>query len=72
MTCDLLNESGVSRLRFLKCTHEAQWNAAKKFRQTYFFDRVPISDHYTWTFNNPGHIHFVLNKGDEIIGYAHI
>ena len=42
------------------------------FRQKYFFDNVPISDPYTVTFSHPDHVHFVLYKGTEIIGYAHL
>jgi len=29
-------------------------------------------DPYTWTFNNSQHVHFILYKGRNIIGYAHI
>jgi GNAT superfamily N-acetyltransferase len=68
----ILKEAGFNRLRFLKCNDNTEWNAAKHFRQTYFFDNVPMADPYTWTFNHPDHVHFVLYQGVEIIGYAHI
>lgn len=42
------------------------------FRQKYFFDKVPISDPYTWTFTHADHIHLVLYKGSKIVGYVHI
>lgn len=61
-----------NRLKFLKCSDHTEWDAAKHFRQKYFFDNVPISDPYTWTFNHKDHEHFVLYQGTEIIGYAHI
>jgi len=70
--CNILDKSGFNRLRFMKCTHYTEWDAAKTFRQRSFFDKVPISDPYTWTFTHPDHMHFVLYKGTKIIGYAHI
>lgn len=68
----VLQQAGFDKLRLMHCTHYAEWEASKTFRQKYFFDNVPISDPYTWTFNHPEHIHFVLYKGTEIIGYAHL
>ena len=68
----VLELAGFQRLRFVKCTHYAEWDAAKKFRQRYIFDKVPISDPYEWTFNHPDHAHFILYRGVEMIGYAHI
>lgn len=68
----VLKKSGFNRLRLLKCTHYSEIEAAKKFRQKYFFDNVPIDDPYLWTFNHPEHVHFVFYQGIKIIGYAHI
>jgi hypothetical protein len=42
------------------------------FDKNIFFDKVPTADPYTWTFDHPDHIHFVLYQGSEIIGYAHL
>jgi GNAT superfamily N-acetyltransferase len=56
----------------MKCTHYAEWEAAKRLRRKYFFDPLSISDPYTWTFDHPEHAHLVLYQGVEIIGYAHI
>jgi GNAT superfamily N-acetyltransferase len=67
-----LKEAGFNRLRFLKCSDHTEWDTAKHFRQKYFFDNVPISDPYTWTFNHQDHVHFVLYQGANIVGYAHI
>jgi len=64
--------TGYNRIRMLRCTHYAEWDAAKAFRQKYFFDMVPISDPYTWTFDHPKHVHLVLYQGTTIIGYAHL
>ncbi|HSX04545.1 MAG TPA: bifunctional GrpB family protein/GNAT family N-acetyltransferase [Rhabdochlamydiaceae bacterium] len=68
----VLKQTGFNRLRFVRCTHYAEWEAAKKMRQCYFFDRHAISDPYQWTFNHKDHIHFVLCRGMDVIGYAHI
>lgn len=68
----VLKLAGFQRLRFVRCTHFDEWAAAKKMRQRYFFDSVCISDPYTWTFTHPDHIHLILYKGVEIIGYAHL
>jgi hypothetical protein len=32
----ILQQAGFNRLRFMKCTHYAEWEAAKLFRQKYF------------------------------------
>lgn len=68
----ILKEAGFNRIRFLRCNDETEWTAAKHYRQTYFFDKVPIADPYTWTFDHPNHAHFILYQGTEMIGYAHI
>lgn len=68
----ILHQVGFDKLRLMHCTHYAEWEAARIFRQKYFFDNVPIDDPYTWTFNHSEHIHFVLYKGIEIIGYTHL
>ncbi len=68
----VLKKAGFDRLRFVICTHFDEWEAAKHFRQKYFFDKVPIQDPYEWTFNHKDHVHFILYKGVEMIGYAHI
>ena len=55
-----------------KCTHYAEWDAAKRFRQQEFFGKAGIQDPYTWTFDHPDHVHFVLYQGTTIVGYAHV
>jgi GrpB-like predicted nucleotidyltransferase (UPF0157 family)/GNAT superfamily N-acetyltransferase len=69
---DVINQTGFNRLRVLKCITDDEWNAAKLFRQKYFFDERGISDPYQWTFDNKSHEHFLLYQGTKIIGYAHI
>lgn len=68
----VLELAGFECLRFLHCTHRLEWDTAKALRQRHFFDKIPINDPYTWTFNHPDHRHFVLCHGVAIIGYAHI
>lgn len=54
------------------CMHEKEWEAARTFRQKYFFDKIPIADPYTWTFDHQDHVHLVLYKGARIVGYVHL
>ena len=68
----VLEQAGYNGLAVNFCTHYREWKVAKLFRQKYFFDQVPITDPYTWTFDHPDHTHFVLYKGVDITGYAHI
>ena len=68
----ILQAANFNRIRMMKCTHYAEWEAAKRLRNKFFFDPLSISDPYTWTFNHPEHAHLVLYQGVEIIGYAHI
>ncbi|KTD00881.1 bifunctional GrpB family protein/GNAT family N-acetyltransferase [Fluoribacter gormanii] len=64
--------AGFTNLRIVKALSPLEWQLVRTFRQTYFFDKVPISDPYTWTFDHKNHIHFVLYKGTTLVGYAHI
>ncbi len=60
------------RFQILHDIHEQEWAIAKRFRQKYFFDKVPVSDPYTWTFTDFKHAHFVFYQEIQIIGYAHL
>lgn len=68
----ILKQIGFNRIRFMQCSHQVEWETAKLFRQKYFFDKVPTSDPYIWTMGHPDHTHFIVYKGLEIVGYAHI
>lgn len=70
--CEMDVSQGNNHIHIMKCTHNAEWDAAKRLRNRYFFDPLSISDPYTWTFDDPEHVHLVLYRGIEIIGYAHI
>ncbi len=61
-----------SELRVIEASTSTEWDAVKNFRNKYFFNTNNMDDPYTWTFNHPEHKHFILYKGAEIIGYAHI
>lgn len=65
-------KAGWLAFRFVKALTSREWQAAKHFRDAYFFDPHGIDDPYTWTFNHEEHAHLVLYQGTEIIGYAHI
>ncbi len=67
---NILKQNDFKRIRFVKCTRQTQ--AAKYFRQKYFFDKPSIKDPYIWTFNHPDYVHFILYQGALIIGYGHI
>ena len=66
----VLKRGGFNRLRFVICTHFDEWEVAKALRKGYFFGAG--EDPYTWTFNHPEHLHLILYKGVEIVGYAHL
>jgi GrpB-like predicted nucleotidyltransferase (UPF0157 family)/GNAT superfamily N-acetyltransferase len=65
-------KTGFDGIRVVQALTDREWHAVRLFRQKYFFDKVPISDPYTWTFKHADHVHFVLYKGSKIVGYAHI
>lgn len=65
-------KTGCSGLRIVKALTTREWEAARHFRQHYFFDKVPVSDPYTWTFDHKDHVHFILYQGTQIKGYIHI
>lgn len=69
---NVLDQAGFNHIRFMHCMHPVEWEAARLYRQKYFFGKIPIDDPYTWTFNHPDHVHLVLYQGTKIIGYAHI
>lgn len=69
---DILKKTGFSGVRIIHCTHHIEWEAARHFRQHYFFDKEQRTDPYTWTFNHPEHVHLVLCQGVDSVGYAHI
>lgn len=69
---NILKKSGFNKYRFVLCTHNEEWTAAKHFRDTYFFSPYGIEDPYTWTFNHEEHAHLVLYQGIDIVAYAHI
>ena len=68
----VLDQAGFNGLCMRHCTHYDEWEAARNFRQKYFFDKIPMADPFTWTFDHKDHVHLILYKGVEIVGYAHI
>jgi RimJ/RimL family protein N-acetyltransferase/GNAT superfamily N-acetyltransferase len=67
---NLLKKKKEPHVRMMTLPIERE--TAKRFRQKYFFDRVPVQDPYLWTFDHKDHLHFILYDGDEIVGYAHV
>ena len=39
---NILQQTGFDRERFVFCTHHAEWDMAKHFRQKYFFDKAGL------------------------------
>lgn len=68
----ILDQAGFKGQCMRFCMHYDEWNAARHFRNKYFFDKVPMADPYTWTFDHKDHVHLVLYHGTKIVGYAHI
>ncbi|CDZ77738.1 dephospho-CoA kinase/protein folding accessory domain-containing protein [Legionella massiliensis] len=69
---DIDRKAGFKGLRIVKALTPREWESAKHFRQFYFFNKANLVDPYTWTFTDPNHVHFVLYKSTELVGYAHI
>ena len=67
-----LDQAGFKGKCMRFCSHHDEWETARYFRNKYFFDKVPIADPYTWTFDHKDHVHFVFYQGTKIVGYAHI
>jgi GNAT superfamily N-acetyltransferase len=59
-------------IKFVIIETPEELQAAKILRQKYIFDQAKIQDPYLWTFDSKDHVHFVLYKGVDIIGYAHL
>lgn len=70
---DILKKSGFNALRFVICTHGAEWKEYHKIRKEQIFDPINIiydQDHPTIYDNN--HYHFILYQGVVIVTIAHI
>lgn len=65
-------KTGFEGGRVVQALTDREWETVRLLRQKYFFDKVPISDPYTWSFNHADHVHLVLYKGSNIVGYSHI
>jgi len=61
-----------NQIRLKKCVEDSEWDVAKRLRNKYFFQPLSIQDPYTWTFDHKEHVHFILYRGDTMVGYAHI
>jgi len=68
----ILLKAGFNGLCMRSSAHHDEWKIVRAWRQKFFFDKIPIADPYTWTFNHKDHLHLIFYKGTKIIGYAHI
>lgn len=64
--------AGYTGFRVVTALTDREWDAVKKFRDTYFFQLNKKEDPDKWTFEHEDHKHFILLKGKDIVGYAHI
>lgn len=69
---ETLQKAGYDKLILNFCFQAPEWEAAKHYRNKYFFEPKSLEDPYTWTFTHEDHKHFVLYQGVEIVGYAHV
>ena len=69
---DIDAKTGYMGLRIVNALTTREWEAARTFRNKTFFDKIPIADPYTWTFDHKDHVHLVFYQGTNIIGYVHI
>jgi 2'-hydroxyisoflavone reductase len=60
------------KMRIVVMSTPEEREASTSMRQKYFFDRIPTKDPYLWTFTHKEHLHFILYRASEIVGYAHI
>lgn len=65
-------KTGFRGLRIVQALTPREWEAVRIFRNKNFFDKIPMDDPYTWTFDHKNHVHLVLYKGTEIVGYTHL
>lgn len=63
-------KDGFRGWRIVQALTDREWEAVRRLRKDSFFRSK--EDPYTWTFTHQEHIHFVLYKNAEIIGYAHL
>lgn len=69
---ETLQKAGYDKLILNFCFQASEWEAAKHYRNKYFFEPKSLEDPYTWTFTHEDHKHFALYQGVEIVGYAHV
>jgi GrpB-like predicted nucleotidyltransferase (UPF0157 family) len=65
-------KAGWHGIRIVKALTEHEWSTLKKFREEYFYKHKQLPDPYINLLNDPAHVHLVVLKKTDIIGYAHI
>ena len=56
---NIITKTGFNKLSLRKALTDREWQAARHFRQKYFFDKIPVLDPYIWSFDDKDHVHFV-------------
>lgn len=62
----------IFQVKIVSASSNGEWTAIEEMRNKYFFEPNKIEDPYTWTFEHKDHKHFILYKGVDVVGYAHI
>lgn len=65
----ILKKTGFNQLRLATCLHDTDIEAIKNYRNNHFSSSI---DPHPNCFHHKDHKHFILYKGTDIIGYAHI
>src|SRR3990167_5600049 len=65
-------KAGWHGIRIVKALTDNEWSTIKQFREKYFHENFQKSDPHTGLFDDPTHVHLVVLKKTDIIGYAHV
>jgi len=68
---EVLKDAGFDRIRIAKCSDVAEWEAAQQFRKAHF-DALKLTDPCAQLQAHADHVHLILYRGMEAMGYAHI
>ncbi len=63
---NIIEQSGFNKIRFLRCTHYAEWNEYKRIQ------KEQTDTNYHFNINSDNHFYFILCKGVKVISASHI
>lgn len=69
----ILDAEGYNKQRFLRVTHNLEWENYHRIRKEQIFDPINVTyDPNHFSINAEGHFHFILCRGTEIVSVAQI